>query len=72
MPCEAEGFRCDDAFLGQYQLNQSQLARIKKQRDYRPDDKERDSVLEKTINWLMDSGFSKLTYKTQYFETQPL
>jgi hypothetical protein len=35
-----------------------------KVRDYRPNDKERDKILEKTKLWLKDEGFKELEYKT--------
>lgn len=72
MPCESQSFRCEQAYLGQFILNASQVARMKKVRDYRPTDEERDEILEKTPAWLREHGFAPLTYKTQYFETTPL
>ena len=72
MPCEGESFNCNNAYLGQFSLNASQVARMKKVRDYRPTDEERDEILQKTPGWLREQGFMPLTYKTQYFETRPL
>ena len=69
MPCESQGFRCKSAHLGAYSLDASQLARIKTQRDFRPNDEERDEIIDRSHNWLMEAGFSRLSYKTQYFET---
>ena len=41
-------------------------------RDFRPDDEQRDTIINQTRDWLNDIGFDELQYKTQYFETKPI
>jgi hypothetical protein len=41
-------------------------------RDFRPDDDQKDSIVNQTRDWLNDVGFEELAYKTQYFETRPI
>ena len=70
-PCQNDTFTCENAYLGQYTLNLSQIARLNKSRDYRPNEDQRDAILKSTKWWLDEMGFDELVYKTQYFETRP-
>lgn len=70
MPCQSESFNVDTAFLGAFELNPTQIARLKKNRDYRPTEDERDEIIERSRDFLLDMGFTELQYKTQYFETK--
>ena len=71
MACKAETFRCDQAYLGEFILNMSQIARLSKSKDFRPNDEQRDEIERHSAEWLNEIGFSELQYKTQYFETSP-
>jgi hypothetical protein len=70
MACQGETFNCDKAYLGQYSLNISQIMRLSKVRDFRPNDEQKDEIINSANVWLADAGFNELTYKTQYFETK--
>ena len=48
MACGNDHFNCSDAYLGQFHLNLSQLARLNRYSDYRPNDDERDEIVKKT------------------------
>jgi hypothetical protein len=47
-----------------YRLNLSQIARLTKMRDFRPDDDQKDTIVRETRDWLNELGFEELTYKT--------
>lgn len=64
MPCQNDTFSCSQAYLGAYALNLSQIARLTKTRDFRPDDDQKDTIVNQTRDWLQDLGFEELTYKT--------
>lgn len=64
MPVQSETFSCDKAFLGQYSLNISQIARLANSRDFRPNDEQKDEIVEQTSKWLSEMGFESLNYKT--------
>lgn len=70
MACQGETFNCEKAYLGQYSLNISQIARLSKYKDFRPNDEQKDEIISSTTSWLAEAGFSELQYKTQYFETK--
>ena len=44
--CSNDTFSCNKAFLGQYSLNLSQIARLNKLRDFRPDDDQKDQIID--------------------------
>lgn len=72
MACQGETFDCTGAKLGQYTLNASQIARLTRSRDFRPNDEQRDEIVRYSNEWLGETGFEQLQYKTQYFETRPV
>lgn len=48
------------------------MLRLTGERDFRPNDEQRDEIEKHTADWLNEVGFSELKYKTQYFETSPI
>lgn len=72
MPCASETFDCKSAKMGSYALNMSQISRLTKTRDFRPNDDQKDEIIKESDKWLVEQGFENLTYKTQYFETRPV
>ena len=41
-------------------------------KDFRPNDEQKDEIINSTARWLTEAGFEQLNYKTQYFETKLL
>jgi len=45
MACKEEKFECEKAYLGQFTLNKSQIARLDKFIDFRPNDEQKDEII---------------------------